>query len=65
MESTDITLFVAPYIVTPLDEQILAASGDFVIFTCEVDGFPSPAVSWFQISATDMTTQVSSTSELI
>ena len=56
IDSANITLFVAPYIVTPLDEQVFTVAGDMVTLTCEADGFPSPAVSWFRVSDTDMTT---------
>lgn len=45
-DSASTTLFVAPYIVTPLDEQILTASGSNVTISCDIAGFPSPTLSW-------------------
>ena len=44
--STSTTLYVAPYIVTPLEEQTLTFNGSSVNLTCEADGFPLPTVSW-------------------
>ena len=63
--SASTILSVEPYIVTPLDEQIVAVVGTTLNITCEADGFPSPTVTWLRVSDTDMTTiQVSSTSQL-
>ena len=45
-DSGSVTLYVAPYIVTPLEERVLSAVGDNVSVTCEADGFPSPDVVW-------------------
>ena len=44
--------YVAPYIVTPLQEVTLTASGDFVNINCYVAGFPSPSVEWFDMNDT-------------
>ena len=61
-DSASTTLYVAPYIVTPLDEQTLTVNGSSVNLTCETDGFPLPTISWDR-NTTDIT--VSSDSELI
>ena len=42
--------YVAPYIVTPLQEVTLTTSGDFVNINCDLAGFPSPFVEWFDIN---------------
>ena len=44
--SASTTLYVAPYIVTPLEEVILTFNGSSLNLTCEADGFPLPTVSW-------------------
>ena len=59
-ESASTTLYVAPYIVTPLEEQTLTASGVNVNITCDAAGFPSPTVNW--VDMTNM--EVSNTSLL-
>ena len=61
-DSASTTLYVAPYIVTPLDEQTLTVNGSSVNLTCEADGFPLPTISWDR-NTTDIT--VSDDSELI
>ena len=62
--SASAALYVLPFIVTPLEEQILTVIGSSVNITCEAGGFPVPDVSWVRIN-TDMTlTQVSNTSLL-
>ena len=45
-DSASTALYVAPYIVTPLEEQTLTTSGSNVNITCDADGFPSPIVIW-------------------
>ena len=45
-DSASTTLYVAPYIVTPLEEQTLTTSGSNVNIICDADGFPSPTVIW-------------------
>ena len=40
------TLYVAPYIVSLLEESTLAASGSNVNISCDAAGFPSPTVNW-------------------
>ena len=49
-DSASITLFVAPYIATPLDEQLFTASGSNVNIICDVTGFPSPTVNWVDMN---------------
>ena len=44
------TLYVAPYIITPLEEQTLTAAGSTVNISCEVAGFPSPTVNWLDMN---------------
>ena len=48
--SASITLYVAPYIVTPLEEQTLTTNGSNVNISCDADGFPSPTVSWVDMT---------------
>jgi hypothetical protein len=63
-DSASTTLYVLPFIVAPLEEQILTVVGSFVRITCEAGGFPTPDISWVQVN-TDMTiTQVSNSSLL-
>ena len=45
-DSASTTLYVAPYIVTPLEEVTLTFNGSSLNLTCEADGFPVPTVSW-------------------
>ena len=37
---------MAPYIVNPLNEQILASNGSTTNVSCDADGFPIPYVRW-------------------
>ena len=53
-----------PFIVTPLDQQILREFRSTVNITCEAGGFPSPDVSWVRINTDMSVTQVSNTSLL-
>ena len=48
--SASTTLYVAPYIVTPLEEQTLTTNGSNVNISCDADGFPSPTVSWVDMT---------------
>ena len=49
-DSAYITLFVAPYFTTPLDEQLLTTNGSTVNIICDVTGFPSPTVTWVDMN---------------
>ena len=49
-DSASTTLYVAPYIVTPLEEQTLTTDGSNVSISCDADGFPSPTVSWVDMT---------------
>ena len=40
------TLYVAPYIVTPLEKETLTINGSNVILLCNASGFPTPSISW-------------------
>ena len=44
--SASTTLYVAPYILTPLEEHILNANGSNMNINCDAAGFPSPTVNW-------------------
>ena len=59
-DSASTTLYVAPYIITPLEEQTPTASGSNVNISCDAAGFPSPTVNW--VGMTNM--EVSNTSLL-
>ena len=56
-----ITLYVQPYIVTPLEEQTLTSSDSELNISCDAAGFPAPTVNW--IDTTDMV--VSNDSQLL
>ena len=45
-DSASTTLYVSPYIVTPLKEQTLTAHGSNVNINCDATGFPVPIVNW-------------------
>ena len=45
-DSASTILYVAPYIVTPLEEVTLTSNGSSINLTCVADGFPLPTVSW-------------------
>ena len=59
-DSASTTLYVAPYIVTALEEQTITTNGSNVDINCDAAGFPSPTVNW--VDRTNM--EVSSTSQL-
>ena len=44
--------YVAPYIVTPLQDITLTTSGDFVNINCDPTGYPSPFVEWVDMNDT-------------
>ena len=45
-DSASTTLYVAPYIVTPLEEQTLTTNESNVNINCDATGFPTPNVQW-------------------
>ena len=49
-DSVSTTLYVAPYIVTPLEEEILTTNGSSVNISCDAAGFPSPNVNWIYLT---------------
>lgn len=59
-DSASTMLYVVPYIVTPLSEQILITNGSSVNINCESAGFPYPTVTWVDTQGL----QVSSTLQL-
>ena len=61
-DSASTTLYVAPYIVTPLQEQILRANGSNLNLTCDAYGFPAPHVIWYH---SDMTGEVLSNNSML
>ena len=48
--SASATLYVIPYIVTPLDEQIPVVNGSNLNISCTATGFPSPSVIWVNVT---------------
>lgn len=52
--SASATLYVVPYIITPLDEQIPVVNGSNLNISCTAAGFPSPTVIW--VNTTNMET---------
>ena len=56
-DSASTMLYVTPYIVTPLEEDIPAVNGSIINVTCDAAGFPTPTINWvslldFEISST-------------
>ena len=45
-DSASTLLFVAPYIVTPLEQEILTDNGSYIHIRCDTSGFPTPTVNW-------------------
>ena len=44
--STNVTLYIQPYIVVNPQPQLLASVGSRVTFTCEALSFPPPSYQW-------------------
>jgi hypothetical protein len=44
VDSTTTTLYIAPYIITPLEIEISAFNGSTINVSCEADGFPLPTI---------------------
>ena len=61
-DSASTTLYVAPYIVTPLEELTLTFNGSSINILCQADGFPLPSVSWDRNTTNEV---VSDNSQLI
>ena len=59
-DSASTTLYVAPYIISPLEDQTLTVSGANVSINCDAAGFPSPTVNWV-----DMTNMEASNTSLL
>ena len=49
-DSDFVTLYVQPYIVTPLEEQTLTSSESELNISCDAAGFPAPTVNWVDMS---------------
>ena len=45
-DSATATLYITPYIVTQLEEDISAINGSKVNISCDAEGFPTPTVNW-------------------
>ena len=48
-DSASATLYVAPYIISPIIRQALVSNGSFWTILCEAGGFPSPTVTWLDV----------------
>ena len=59
-DTVSTTVYVAPYIVTPLEDQTLAEIGSVVSIYCDAAGFPTPIVNWMNM----LEFEVSNTSQL-
>lgn len=60
-DSASTTLYVEPYIITPIEKTILATVDEpGVNINCLADGFPTPSVKWVNM----LNMEVSSTSQL-
>ena len=53
-ESASTTLYVAPYIDTPLDREILAVNGTNLNISCNAAGFPIPVVKWVDMQGIEV-----------
>ena len=53
-DSASITLYVQPYIITPLENVTLTSNGSFLNLTCVADGFPGPTVVWIRNSTDEI-----------
>ena len=53
-DSASTTLYVTPYIVTPLEEQTLTTNGSNVNINCDADGFPNPTVNWVDMTSMEV-----------
>ena len=62
--SASTTLYVAPYIVTPLEEQTLTTNGSNVNISCDADGFLSPTVNWVDMTNAEVVNIILSLLEL-
>lgn len=58
-------LYVAPYIMNPLEGQVLRTNGSNLSIICETGGFPSPDVIWERINMNTMRGTVVSTTSLL
>ena len=63
-DSGNATLYVAPYLASPLDEEVLTTNGSTVNITCPAEGFPSPDVLWEKVEM-NATRRVVSTTSLL
>ena len=54
MDSTTTVLYIAPYIVTPLEEQTDTFNGSYVNISCDADGFPRPTVKWVNVTGMEV-----------
>lgn len=60
--SASTTLYISPYIATPLEKEILATvDGPSVNISCDATGFPTPNVNWMNM----LNIIVSNTSQLL
>lgn len=48
-ESASTTLYVAPYIDTPLEKDISVTNGSNISINCGAAGFPTPTVKWMKL----------------
>ncbi len=55
-DSSSTTLYIAPYIVTPLDKQMFTINGSNVIIFCNASGFPIPSISWLDALGLEVST---------
>ena len=50
LDHTSITLYIAPYFVSPLEEEVSTFNGSNVTISCNPTGFPLPTVKWVDSS---------------
>ena len=53
-DSVSTTLYVAPYIDTPLERETLAVNGSNLNISCNVAGFPIPVVKWVDMQGIEV-----------
>ena len=55
-DSASTTLYVAPYIVTPLVKRMLTINGSNLTIHCNATGFPTPSMSWVDTLGVEVST---------
>ena len=57
-DSATAMLYIIPYIVTQLDEDISAVNGSKVNVSCDAEGFPTPNVNWVDMQGIEVSSSM-------